>query len=344
MLRTLRLLSVVSLYFVSTLAHAQEQEVINIGRSTTAVTKLTGHINFGDVGMHTQFSAPGKSFFTARIGGEIYTNNDVAPMGSKALGTPTVVASDETIVTTWEVGSLRIEQFVEPYLGGSAPLTRYQATNLASSPIEIEPQYLLDVRIGKFDGERYSLESASSNSWSVFTSPIPSKANFAEGWLDDTMYWGAMVDMDLQTGHKAPSVVMFGNWDQMERIAFIDLAMSLPTTKLTDLAVAMQWDAVTLGPGEVQTIGAFGYPMSVHYLASVDPATRSSMIVWPNPASRILNVTSAYPIQGSIQNMLGQTVWSGLLEGASSIDVGQLAPGSYFLAAEGKATPFVVGR
>jgi hypothetical protein len=294
--------------------------------------------------MHTQFSSPGKSFFTARIGGEIYTNNDVAPMGAKALGTPTVVASDETIVTTWEVGSLRIEQFVEPYLGGSAPLTRYQATNLASSPIEIEPQYLLDVRIGKFDGERYSLESASSNNWSVFTSPIPSKANFAEGWLDDTMYMGAMVEMDLNTGHKAPSVVMFGNWDQMERIAFIDPAMSLPTTKLTDLAVAMQWDAVTLAPGEVQTIGAFGYPMRVHYLAGVDRGEISALSIWPNPASQILNIASAYPIKGSIQNMLGQTVWSGTIEAAATIDVRTFEAGSYFLVTDGKATPFVVSR
>jgi hypothetical protein len=346
--------AITCILLLSTSARGQSREFVTIGKTRVDVSRTTGLVNFSVAEEQNKLSFTDKSFFNVRLGSELYSNHDMLPEGVKSLGVPSVSVAGDSIVAIWETPSVRITQQVIPQLTaeGLVPAIRYIATNTSIAPIDVQPQYLLDVAIGKTDCREYKLaDDAPSRSWAVREgAAIPGFAIIPE-FSFELPDPGTLWLLTFEEGQFAsPDMVMFGSWEQLERVRFIDPAMSLPAGEIHDLAIVIQWGKSTLNPGVTGSIASFIHTPTSGKIpnSSVALELEIKSRLWPNPASDLLLVDLAKDLKVSarIVDALGKTVWTGALEGHNaSIDVHALSAGNYFLLTEGATpSPFTIQR
>jgi hypothetical protein len=348
--RLLIIFAVICFCLTSGVASAQQEHSVRIDLATASVVAESGYVNFRLEPTAERLSFPNKSFFTIKIGDKIYTNNDNPPAGVTPLPPATTISSLDKISTTWDVSNAKIEQHVQSRLNANSEMVlgvNYEVTNQSKSEISVETQYLLDVSIDGSDVEQYLLQGDLRTNWTRHLSPTPNFIGFLEREFQAPMFDpGIVTELTFDNSMLVqPSMLLVGSWEQLERIAFVDPSMSVPSQKIMDAAVIMQWDKETLLPGGTQDVGTFYYGPGSFSPSSVSEKTEPQCKIWPNPVSNDLHVRTNAMRPARIQNLLGQTVWTGTITSdGSTIDVSSLEPGSYFLSIAGRTMPFVVSR
>jgi hypothetical protein len=348
---TIRILGLACFTLTANLAIAQQEHMVRTDLARASVIAESGHVNFNLEPSDDKLSFPNKSFFTIRIEDKIYTNNDNPPDGVMPLPTATSASATSTaIITTWDLTDVKIEQRVESRMNAKAEMVlsvSYAVTNRSSANVQVQPQYLLDVKIGRNDRTYYALYGSQwSETWSRATAPVPELVIFTEQEFAPPSYdVGIVTELTFDnTMPKLPSLLIIGHWEELETIAFVDPKMTFPPLVTWDGAALMQWEGISVKAGERVELGAFYYGPSKFVPSSVGDDTESKTAVWPNPATNVLRVKSDSRHDARIQNLLGQAVWTSTIEGEASIDVQTWVPGTYFLMLGDRAYPIVVTR
>jgi hypothetical protein len=240
----------------------------------------------GRVGMDGQLSFYGHSYFSCKISGEVFTNNDVAVKPSDAgsgwqLSDGNTTKVQDTVRTVWTRNNVDIIQEVFPVAIGDAGQVamRWSFKNHSTIAVTASCQFLLDISIAdpmdKVNPNStdcpslYFPNAGFSNNWQQYLSPnIPS---FFLGFLrfpsssPGVSFQGNLSDPDLSP--VAPSRVTYGDWNTLSASAFgVNPIIGGPIG--SDGGLLIEFSEKVVAPNESIVIGTTSYGMGAFQLCN----------------------------------------------------------------------------
>jgi hypothetical protein len=308
------------------------------GKTAASVVTTTGWVSFSTTDqdqIKQRLSFVNKSFMSVKVDGEILTNHEAPYTPAKALGASTSVSVGDTIISTWELAKLTLTQRVFPRFTehGMKIAVHYSGVNKTAKPVKVETQYLLDAQVVTDASSYYETFNNINDHGRKYVDPIPTHIMMTPYDLRHTYpgtlgLMGLLSLTDSLSPALQPSMLIAGQWPELEQIPFADTTYKVPTLNIQDLAFLMQWKEVTIPPSSSAILGGFSYGASDFKYCdnNVLMVVPDTLAVPVFPRSKVLRIpvfvintnTSAVTIPTLTFNTTGVASFEG---GANSITV-----------------------
>ncbi|HET6510645.1 MAG TPA: T9SS type A sorting domain-containing protein [Candidatus Kapabacteria bacterium] len=254
------------------------QSAVRINDAQATVDLSSGRINWYAFNPVREFlSTEQKSYVYFKFNGDpnkVFTNHDLAPVPDITLPTGEITrrgpAGRDTITYTWKktngVDIMQDVFGVDAGAGKGQIITRWRFFNSGGNTTEISTQYLLDANV-KTDNSKTLTRHGYRSFWTQYTrGQIPDVPPFFINFEKDLPN-APTFDLGLsgmgymnrpEWGIQAPWRMTITHWPTQERVPW-GPESPLPSTPISDNAILMEWDGVTVPPGKEVMGPSFSY-------------------------------------------------------------------------------------